>query len=136
MQWPNFASNSKSYSLKKRYFSWTLFIGLIVVGFVLFFFVQSIQSKRQVVAELDALQAKKVLTDKISRNRLDIFRNIELFLLDPTIGYYDRITYRLIDDSKKSNQQLISLVQYDQDHLKHSAEAVKQYLNQLQKNVT
>ncbi|MDJ0881943.1 MAG: diguanylate cyclase, partial [Gammaproteobacteria bacterium] len=97
---------------------------------------QSIQSKRQVVAELDALQAKKVLTDKISRNRLDIFRNIELFLLDPTIGYYDRITYRLIDDSKKSNQQLISLVQYDQDHHKQSAEAVKQNLNQLQQNVT
>ena len=136
MQWPTLTLNAESLSLKKRYFSWTILVAVIAIGFVLFFFLQSIHAKRQVVADLETLQAKKVLIDKISRNRSDIFRNIELFLLDPTMGYYDRITYRLIGDSKKTNEQLISLFQSREDELKISAQAVADDLTQLQQNVT
>ncbi len=97
-------------SLRERYFSSTLVIGLIAVSIVIVFFIQTLDSRHEVNQELEQLQGKQSVVRHISKNNLEIFRNIELFLLDPTIGYYDKIAYELISDNQQSNKRLGALV--------------------------
>jgi len=108
----------------------------MVVGCALYLFIHSVNTKANVSAELEELQAKKVLIDRISKNRLDIFRNLELFLLDPAIGYHDRITYQLITDSLKNHNDLSALLTSEDVVLKINATSIEKNLKLLQNNVT
>lgn len=123
-------------SLRKRYFSMTLILGFLVIAFVLFFYVSTITTKQQVGSELSILQFKQARVNIISKNRLEIFRNIELFLLDPTIGYYDRITYELITKTLNTSEELLASLTREDSELNQSLESLNSLLNDLNKSVT
>ncbi|MDJ0834171.1 MAG: EAL domain-containing protein [Gammaproteobacteria bacterium] len=123
-------------SLRERYFSSTLVIGLIAVSIVTVFFSKTLDTKHEVSQELEQLQQQKAIVHQVNKNSLAIFRNIELFLLDPTIGYYDKIAYELISDTQQSNSRLNRLLAADQTAIVNYVQSVSQQTEQLENNVT
>ena len=123
-------------SLRKRYFSLTLLLGFTVMAIVMYFFLSTIATKDRVTSDRLVLQQQQSLIDTISENRFDVFRNLELFLLDPTIGYYDKIVYQKIDESIKLNDKLLSLIPASDPELIEASNSLKQLLENLESTIS
>ena len=124
-------------SLRKRYFSMTLLLAFCVTGVVLYFFSSTVVEKQKLNDERDNLANKQAIVDILTRNRLPIFRNIELFLLDPSSGHYDQFTHELISDSLQANNKLLlSLTSDDDRSLMSNAENLNELFARLQTDVT
>jgi diguanylate cyclase (GGDEF)-like protein len=122
-------------SLRKRYFSLTILLGILVIGGALFFFASTLVTKQKVSLDRVELQKKQLLVDKIRNSRFDTFRNVELFLLDPTIGHYDRIVRQLINSTHATNDELFLLIAPQDMDLKTSSASLKQVLIKLQNRI-
>ncbi|MCW8931089.1 MAG: bifunctional diguanylate cyclase/phosphodiesterase [Gammaproteobacteria bacterium] len=103
-----FTSN-RTRSLRKLYFSQTLFLGLLIFSVALYFFNETIISKQKVFDDRSSIQKKLYIVNQLENNLIDIFRNIELFLLDPLIDNHDVLTNQKIADSIHLSTELNQL---------------------------
>ena len=93
------STNHKTTSIRKRYFSQTLFLGLVIILSVLYFFNDTVTNKHKITEALTSTREKLDVIDSLEGELTNILRNIELFLLDPTIGGHDQVTHQSITAS-------------------------------------
>ena len=136
MQFPGRMKPHAPGSLRKRYFSMTLFLGFTVIGVVLYFFIDTFITKHKITIERSKLQSKIATVNQVSRNRLDIFSNIQQFLLDPTIGYFDKKAFQLISDSKKINDDLQLQLSPDDHEINEISATLKILISRLHSNTS
>ncbi|OOZ38943.1 hypothetical protein BOW53_13640 [Solemya pervernicosa gill symbiont] len=111
-------------SLRTRYIALTLLLGLLVISIVLFFYSDAVSTKRQVTDELVGLNAKLNKLDGVRSNLNEIYRNIDLFLLDPTQGNHAEVVHHLISDSIIYTRQLNEEFQSERSGLASTASAL------------
>jgi len=98
MSFINSSKNNKVSSIRKRYFSQTLFLGLLIIIAVLYFFNDTVTTKQKVTDQLTSLHKKLTALDRVEYDQSDVFSDIELFLLDPTIGNHaERIQQKMVN---------------------------------------
>ncbi|MEJ2141880.1 MAG: EAL domain-containing protein [Gammaproteobacteria bacterium] len=86
-------------SLRKRYITLSLVLGIIVISVVLFYYAGIVSTRNKVSDELAYIHEELSLLDDIRDNLVEIYNNIDLFLLDPTHGNSAEITHQLITES-------------------------------------
>ena len=77
-----------------------------MVAIVLVIFSETISTKQQVRNELDSIQTKLNQLNTLQSNQVEIYRNINLFLLDPTEGNRSDTTHLLLAKSINIVSQL------------------------------
>lgn len=107
----------KARSIRKLYFSQTLFFGLLIFSVAFYFFNETVISKQTVNDERSSIQKKRYILNHLESNLINIFRNIELFLLDPLIDNHDVLTNQKIDDSIDLSEELNQLFINDPEKL-------------------
>ena len=101
--------NHKTTSIRKRYFTQTLFLGLVIIISVLYFFNETIIDKQKITEALSSTHKKLDILDHLESNLANTLPNIELFLLDPTVGNHDELTHQNIISSVKLSNKLNKL---------------------------
>ena len=86
-------------SIRSKYIKHTVVLGIAVVAIVLFIFNETISTKQQVRNELDSIQIKINQLNTLQSNQVEIYRNINLFLLDPTEGNRSNTIHLLLTKS-------------------------------------
>ncbi|NOR51991.1 MAG: PAS domain S-box protein, partial [Gammaproteobacteria bacterium] len=118
-------------SLRTRYFTLTLMLGFLVISSVLFFYGDVVSTKRKVIEQLDSIHEKLNALEIIRHDQVDFYRNLDLFLLDPSQGGHDESIISLISNSVQATKQLSTLLQRDQSELLGAADDLENRLIQL-----
>jgi diguanylate cyclase (GGDEF)-like protein len=96
-------------SLRQRYFSLTLLIGAVVVAFVTLIYRDIAQKADEIVEGYEGISHEQAEIKQLRANLLQIYRNIDLFLLDPTYpGLQDKIE-NLTDESLEILEGMLAL---------------------------
>ena len=74
-------------------------LGIAVISIVLIIFSETISTRQQVRNELDSIQINLNQLNTLQGNQVEIYRNINLFLLDPTEGNRKSIVHQLLEKS-------------------------------------
>lgn len=122
-------------SLRRRYITYSVALGVAVISIVLFIFNDIVSTKQSVHRELDAIQLKLNLLNTLQNNQIGIYRNIDLFLLDPSVGDHQDITNQLIAESIIATTEISRVVQTDQKDLFKHLEILKESLSNLKNSV-
>ncbi len=86
-------------SLRTRYISLTVLVGLVIIAIVAFFYRDVITTKHAVSAAFVDSNQERNEIDNLRTNMLKLYRNIDLFLLDPTREETTENINFLINDS-------------------------------------
>ncbi|MCU7833919.1 MAG: EAL domain-containing protein [gamma proteobacterium symbiont of Taylorina sp.] len=106
----NFTKSSTLPSLRKRYFSQTLIIGLLIIGVVLIFFFDTLTTKQKAALQVEMIDKRFKTLVQIDGNIVKIFQNINSFLLDPTTGNHTNLASQWISDSIQKSIELQTLM--------------------------
>ena len=74
-------------------------LGIAVISIVLTIFSETISTKQQVQNQLESIQTKLNQLNTLKSNQVEIYRNINLFLLDPTEGNRNITAHQLLTKS-------------------------------------
>lgn len=86
-------------SLRSRYITLTLLLAIIVISVVLLFYKGIISTKQNVAEQLLVIQEDHSTLNRIKIDLLETYRNIDLFLLDPSQGNHADTAHSLISSS-------------------------------------
>lgn len=86
-------------SLRSRYVTLTLVLAIVVISIVLAFYKDIISTKQSVAEHLSVIQADHDTLNTIKIDLIAIYRNIDLFLLDPSQGNHAETANKLISSS-------------------------------------
>ena len=123
-------------SLRTRYFTLTLMLGLLVISSVLFFYGDVNSTKQKVIEQLESIHEKLSTINVIRNNLVDIYRNIDLFLLDPSQADYEEPIKHLLSDSIQKAAQLTARLQRDRSELAGATEVLGRQFVQLRESIT
>lgn len=115
------ASNKKPPSLRNRYISLTIVLGLCVIAFVSYSYMSMATTKLAVTSAYEGILHKQTQLENVRKILLSIYKNIDLFLLDPL---NEELTQRI---DKQTDMALTNL-----NNLKHTRHGFDENLdNQL-----
>lgn len=129
-------SNKKANSIRKRYFSQTLFLGTLVILLVLYFFNDTLTTRRNVTNELLLLQNKLELLNDVAYNLTGVFSDVELFLLDPTIGKDKDFIHEKLANSVAQSDRLKHLLTSDSQQLNVAMKELDKLLTHLRRDIS
>jgi len=92
-------------------------LGIAVVTIVLFIFSKTISTRQLVRSEFDSIQIKLNQLNTLQSNQVEIYRNINLFLLDPTEGNRSKTIDQLLAKSIYTVSQLKESIPSEQKKL-------------------
>ena len=122
-------------SLRTRYFTTTVVLGLIALVVVSFFYRDAVVTKNSVTTTYEIIQNKKKSLDKIRLNLLKVYLNIDLFLLDPlSKGNPDAIN-DLIVDSAGHAESIATPARITQTDYSHQSKLLNNHFQQLQRQI-
>ncbi|MCW8888686.1 MAG: hypothetical protein OQK25_06455, partial [Gammaproteobacteria bacterium] len=123
-------------SIRSRYIRLTLLLGLLVISIVVFFYSDLISSNRKIASDYVEINEKMASLDRARSNLVDIYRSINLFLLDPSHGNYAEATKQQIVKSIENTADLILLLQQEQGELSNGSIKLQNDFHRLQNSVT
>ncbi|MCK4710863.1 MAG: hypothetical protein KAU21_19770, partial [Gammaproteobacteria bacterium] len=131
-----FTGNTKTLpTLRNRYFLLTLLMAVFVISAVLFIFNDIVTTKQRLTDRLSGVHVQLNSLETIRGNQLNIYRHIDLFLLDPSQGDHATKTHDLIDDSIEISIQLIGFFSENNLRLTNDTESLVKKLSLLRENL-
>jgi PAS domain S-box-containing protein len=123
--------NRNAPSLRTRYITLTLILGLLAVSTVLFFYRGIHSTKQQATSEFEGIHQQLNLLASINNTLVNIYRNTDLFLLDPSQGGHAALTGQLITTSIQSSRLLGDLLPHDQPEVITAVERLGNLFSEL-----
>ncbi|MEN8171010.1 MAG: bacteriohemerythrin [Pseudomonadota bacterium] len=109
-------------SLRKRYFTITLILALLVLSTVSYIYSDMLSARERVSTELEDIHERLFRLDNIRTNMTGISRSIDLFLLDPSQGDHDEKAYQLISNAIQNSIKLIGILQQENKEVIRTAD--------------
>ena len=129
------SSQSSPPSLRNRYIVFTLILSLVIVSISLLIYTQVVSTNEKAAALLLKTSRQSELVSDIRGETIDVYRSINLFLLDPTDGNHRQIIHDYIHQAKKNNRQIQQMLQAQPGEAFQASAELKQKLSQLEQNV-
>ena len=113
----NLQPNGNRPSIRRKYITHTVVLGIAVISIVLIIFNETISTRQQVRDQLDSIQKKLNQLNTLQSNQVEIYRNINLFLLDPTEGNRKNTVHLLLKKSTQIVSKLNKSISSDENRL-------------------
>lgn len=123
-------------SLRSRYITLTLVTAIVVISVVLAFYKDIISTKRNIAEQLSVIQEDHNTLNRVKIDLLEIYRNIDLFLLDPSQGDHADTANRLISSSIEKVKNFSIRHHLDGEEVRQEAEQLAGKLSALKESVT